>query len=319
MAETTITFTDRDETLRVLGSRDQHLRMIREALGVRILPRDDSVHLEGTEVTVGQAERILEQLRQMARQGPVSPADVRTVLDLVQHAGDRTSPENIALGQTGRNVRPRTDGQALYVRMMRENDVVLCIGPAGTGKTYLAVAMAVNALRQGQIKRIVLCRPAVEAGERLGFLPGDITAKVNPYLRPLLDALDDLLEPDLVRRYMENDLIEICPLAYMRGRTLNQAVIILDEGQNTTVPQMRMFLTRMGMGSKIIVTGDITQVDLPKTVRSGLTDATHRLRDVKRIAVVQLGEKDIVRHPLVQEIVKAYEDVPARKSKRAEG
>jgi phosphate starvation-inducible PhoH-like protein len=173
--------------------------------------------------------------------------------------------------------------------------------------------MAVNLLRQGQVKRIVLVRPAVEAGERLGFLPGDIVAKVNPYLRPLFDALNDMMVPDQVKRYMENDIIEIVPLAYMRGRTLNQAVIILDEGQNTTIPQMKMFLTRMGNGSKIIVTGDITQVDLPRQMRSGLIDAVHRLRDLDQIAIIYLNESDIVRHPLVQKIVRAYEEDKARK------
>ena len=198
---------------------------------------------------------------------------------------------------------------------MRENDLTLCVGPAGTGKTYLAVGMAVSLLRQAQVKKIVLVRPAVEAGERLGFLPGDIVAKVNPYLRPLFDALNDMMEPEQVKRYMENDIIEIVPLAYMRGRTLNHAVIILDEGQNTTVPQMKMFLTRMGNGSKIIVTGDVTQVDLPKQTRSGLIDAVHRLRDVERIAIVYLDEHDIVRHPLVQRIVRAYEDDKPRKKK----
>ncbi len=316
MAETTVTFDDRDETLRVLGSRDQYLRTVREALGVKILPRDHVLHIEGADAPVDQAARIFEQLRQMAKQGPVQPADVQMVLEVVQAGGQRLSPANISVGEGVRNVRPRTDGQGRYVRALRENDVVLCVGPAGTGKTYLAVAMAVNSLRQGQIKRIVLCRPAVEAGERLGFLPGDIAAKVNPYLRPLLDALEDLMPHEMVKRYMEADVIEICPLAYMRGRTLNQAAIILDEGQNTTVPQMRMFLTRMGLGSRITVTGDITQVDLPKPTRSGLIDAIHRFRDIERIGIVHLSEKDIVRHPLVQKIVKAYEEETGRKGKR---
>src|SRR5262249_18339407 len=214
-----------------------------------------------------------------------------------------------------KGVRPRTDGQARYVHAMRDNDVVLCIGPAGTGKTYLAVAYAVSQMRAGLAKRLVLCRPAVEAGERLGFLPGDIAAKINPYLRPLFDALNDLMEPEQVRRYLESDVIEIAPLAYMRGRTLNHAVIILDEGQNTTIPQMKMFLTRMGQNSKIVVTGDVTQVDLPRQMRSGLLDAVNRLKDIERIAIVYLTEQDIRRHPLVQEIVRAYEDEKPRKKK----
>jgi len=212
-----------------------------------------------------------------------------------------------------RAVRPRTDGQGRYVRAMNDNDLTLCVGPGGTGKTYLAVAMAVSLLRRAQVKKIALVRPAVEAGERLGFLPGDIAAKVNPYLRPLFDSLHDMMEPEQVKRYMENDIIEIVPLAYMRGRTLNQALIILDEGQNTSVPQMKMFLTRMGHGSKMIVTGDITQVDLPKHTRSGLADAIQRLRDIPGIAIVYLSENDIVRHPLVQQVVRAYEEEKPRK------
>jgi len=312
MAEKIIEFANRDEIVRVLGSRDQNVRLVREVLGVRLIPRERTLQIEGTEEQVHTAQRVFEQLRQMGQQGPVSLADVRTVLDLVRSGGSELATEGSpALGV--RNVRPRTDGQAYYVRAMQENPVVLCIGPAGTGKTYLAVAMAVHCLKTGNAKRIVLARPAVEAGERLGYLPGDIAAKVNPFLRPLLDALEDMIDPERVRRYMENDVIEICPLAYMRGRTLNQAVIILDEGQNATVAQMRMFLTRMGLGSKIIVTGDITQVDLPKSQPSGLIDAIQRLRGIEGIAIVELGQKDIVRHPLVQKIVHAYEKETPRK------
>jgi phosphate starvation-inducible PhoH-like protein len=312
----TLTLDDRDEALLLFGSRDQHLRMIREALGIRLVARGELVHIDGSEEQVDQADRVFQQLRLiLAKQGKLSMEDVRTVLAVVRAGGDRLGEQNLAVIEPGRHVRPRTDGQARYVNAMRDNDLIMCIGPAGTGKTYLAVGMAVNMLRQSAVKRILLVRPAVEAGERLGFLPGDIAAKVNPYLRPLFDSLNDMLEPDQVKRYMENDIIEIVPLAYMRGRTLNHAVIILDEGQNTTIPQMKMFLTRMGNGSKIIVTGDVTQVDLPRQMRSGLLDAVNRLKDIERIAIVYLSEQDIVRHPLVQEIVRAYEEEKPRKRK----
>jgi len=313
-----LTLEGRDEALRLFGSRDQHLRLIRDALGIRVIARGDTILLEGLDDKVEQAERAFGQLRQMLHtQETLTPEDVRTVLAVVQQGGDLESPQNLTVIEGGRHVRPRTDGQARYVRAMQENDLVMCIGPAGSGKTYLAVGMAVTLLRQAAAKRIVLVRPAVEAGERLGFLPGDIVAKINPYLRPLFDSLNDMMEPDQVKRYMENDIIEIVPLAYMRGRTLNNAVIILDEGQNTTVPQMKMFLTRMGNGSKIIVTGDITQTDLPRQTRSGLIDAVHRLRDLERIGIIYLTEADIVRHPLVQLIVKAYEDDKPRKKERS--
>jgi phosphate starvation-inducible PhoH-like protein len=318
MSEATLTLTldSPGEATQLFGTRDQHLRLIRDALGVRLIARGDTMQIEGTEEKVAQAERIFGQLRQMLRQqGKLSQEDIRTVVEVVQQSGTREGGENLTLVELGRHVRPRTDGQARYVRAMRESDLTFCVGPGGSGKTYLAVGMAVSLLRQGMVKRIVLVRPAVEAGERLGFLPGDIVAKINPYLRPLFDALHDMMEPEQVKRYMENDIIEIVPLAYMRGRTLNAAVIILDEGQNTTIPQMKMFLTRMGQSSKIIVTGDVTQVDLPKQTRSGLSDALNRFRDVERVAIIQLNEHDIVRHPLVQLIVRAYEDDKPRKKK----
>lgn len=306
MAEWNLQFIDQDEMLRILGPRDQNLRYIREAIGVRIIPRDRTLHVEGTDLALSQTERIFNQLRQMARQGELTPSDVQMVVDVIKQGDQPQSPDAFTISQSGRLVRPKTDGQSRYIRAIREHDLVLCVGPAGTGKTYLAVAAAVQALKANQIKRIVLCRPAVEAGERLGYLPGDIEEKVNPYLRPLLDALEDMLPPEQVKRYLENDIIELCPLAYMRGRTLNQAMIILDEGQNTTITQMRMFLTRMGMQSKVIVTGDITQTDLPRNMKSGLADAIHRLRQIEQVAVIQLANADIVRNPLVQRIVEAY-------------
>jgi phosphate starvation-inducible PhoH-like protein len=317
MSEATITLDSREEALLLFGNRDQNLREVRNVLGLQLVGRGDQIILRGEDDKVALAERVFSQLRSMLRQqGSLSGEDVKTVLEVVSQGGERLGPAPDKMGEAGsRYVRPRTDGQARYVRAMREHDLTICVGPAGTGKTFLAVGMAVSMLRQTMVKKIVLVRPAVEAGERLGYLPGDIVAKVNPYLRPLFDALNDMMEPDQVKRYMENDIIEICPLAYMRGRTLNQAVIILDEGQNTTIPQMKMFLTRMGTGSKIIVTGDITQVDLPRQTRSGLIDVVQRLRDVERIAIVHLDEHDIVRNPLVQQILRAYEEERPRKKK----
>jgi phosphate starvation-inducible PhoH-like protein len=312
----TLTLDSRDEAVLLFGSRDQNLRLMRDVLGVKLVARGDIIHIEGSEEQVDQAERAFQQLRLMLKkQGSLTPENVRTVLTIVQAGGEREGPQNLAVVEGGRHVRPRTDGQARYVHAMKDNDLVLCVGPAGTGKTYLAVGMAVSMLRAGVVKRLVLVRPAVEAGEKLGYLPGDIAAKVNPYLRPLYDSLHDMMEPEQVKRYYENDIIEILPLAYMRGRTLNNAAIILDEGQNATVSQMKMFLTRMGNGSKIIITGDVTQLDLPRQTRSGLIDAIQRLKDIERIAIIHLSEQDIVRHPLVQQIVQAYEDDKPRKKK----
>jgi phosphate starvation-inducible PhoH-like protein len=277
---------------------------------VKILARQGEIHVEGTPERVDQARRVFEAMRRLyRRQRTLSSGDVAEIIDEVLGTGggddDRDGGFSILEGK--RAVRARTEGQNRYLKALRDNELVFAVGPAGTGKTYLAVAMAVAALRRGQIKKIVLVRPAVEAGEHLGFLPGDLEAKINPYLRPLLDALHDLMDYDQIRRYMGNDLIEIAPLAYMRGRTLNDAIIILDEGQNATVPQMKMFLTRMGQNARIVVTGDTTQVDLPPGTLNGLTDAVNRLRDVPGIGVVTLERSDIVRHPLVQAIVDAYE------------
>jgi phosphate starvation-inducible protein PhoH and related proteins len=304
-----LTLDSRDEAVLLFGNRDQFLKLVRDALGVRVVARGDTVQFDGPEEVVDQAERAFAQMRSVLRtNGQLANEDVKTILEVVRAGSERNGAQNLTMMDGGKYLRPRTDGQGRYVQALRDNDVTICVGPAGTGKTFLAVGMAVTLLRQGAVKKIVLVRPAVEAGERLGFLPGDLVAKINPYLRPLLDSLNDLIEYEQVKKYMENEVIEIVPLAYMRGRTLNSAVIILDEGQNATVSQMKMFLTRMGMNSKIIVTGDITQIDLPPTLKSGLVDAAQRLKGIPRLAIVYLDEKDIVRHALVQQIVKAYED-----------
>jgi phosphate starvation-inducible PhoH-like protein len=317
MADSTVTrnltLDSREEAVILFGPRDQFLRTIRDALGVRIVARGDMIQIDGSAEAAEQAERAFAQLRQVLRKhGKLTPEDVRTVIEVVHGGTDRGGGHAVTVMESGRHLRPRTDGQGRYIQALKANELVICVGPAGTGKTYLAVGWAVSLLRSGQVKKIVLVRPAVEAGEKLGFLPGDMAAKVNPYLRPLFDALNDIMEPEQVRRYMENDIIEIAPLAFMRGRTLNNACIIMDEGQNATVAQTKMFLTRMGNNSRVVVTGDLTQTDLPKTIRSGLADAVHRLRDVEGLAIVYLDESDIVRNPLVSRIVKAYEDETAK-------
>jgi phosphate starvation-inducible PhoH-like protein len=313
-----LTLDSREEAVILFGPRDTYLKSIRDALGAKIVARGDAIQVEGTEDQVQQTDRAFQQLRSVLRKaGKLTSEDVKTVIDVVRGATDPATGTTLATADGGKYTRPRTDGQGRYVTAMKQNDVVICVGPAGTGKTYLAVGWAVTLLRTQQVKKIVLVRPAVEAGERLGFLPGDLIAKINPYLRPLFDSLNDIMEPESVKRYMEADVIEIVPLAYMRGRTLNQACIIMDEGQNASVGQMKMFLTRMGHGSKVIVTGDMTQIDLPSTIRSGLPDAVQRLKDIKGIAVVHLDEADIVRNPLVQKIVAAYDDEAPKKPKRA--
>jgi phosphate starvation-inducible PhoH-like protein len=251
------------------------------------------------------------------RRGSVTLDDVNRVLGQVRGVTAAGSvPHAIDVPDATRQIRPRSEGQRRYVEAIRNSDLVFAVGPAGTGKTYLAVAMAVQALKRREIRRIVLVRPAVEAGESLGYLPGDMQAKINPYLRPLLDALHEMMDYELIKSHMERDVIEVVPLAYMRGRTMNESFVILDEAQNTSVSQMKMFLTRMGEGSKLVVSGDVTQVDLPPSTRSGLVDALTRLAKIKGVSIVELNESDIVRHRLVQDIVRAYEDHRERGGRR---
>jgi phosphate starvation-inducible protein PhoH and related proteins len=297
-----------DKKLALFGSADRHLRMIRDAFGVQLVSREDELRLAGDKEQVGRAALVLDQMqKKLRRQDWLSVEDVGSAISkAVQHDREQRDGE-IDVYAKGGAIKPKTDGQQRYVEAMFANDLTFCLGPAGTGKTYLAVAVAASLLKRGQARRIVLARPAVEAGERLGFLPGDLQAKVNPYLRPLFDALHDMMDFEQVKRFMVNDVIEVIPLAFMRGRTLNDSVIILDEAQNTTAAQMLMFLTRLGHDSKMIVTGDASQVDLPDGTRSGLADAVDKLRGIKNIGIVELEKGDIVRHRLVQNIVNAYE------------
>jgi phosphate starvation-inducible PhoH-like protein len=318
MSESTLTLGDPQLALQLFGPQDTNLRRVRNQLGVAITHRNGQIRIAGPADSVRLATEILEQLRdKVMHHGTVGPEEVA---DILQHcmsskasqASDRSDltryeKREVAIGNVGRRVKPRTPGQAEYIEAIRAHDMTFCIGPAGCGKTYLAVATAVEAYRAKQMRKIVLVRPAVEAGESLGYLPGDLHEKLNPYLRPLLDAINEMVDFDQVKFLMEQDVIEVIPLAYMRGRTLNSAFVILDEAQNATVAQMKMFLTRMGEGSKVVVSGDISQVDLPAGVTSGLRDAAQRLQGIEGIAMVRLHESDIVRHPLVQRIVAAYE------------
>jgi phosphate starvation-inducible PhoH-like protein len=309
MSRSSIAVVDSKRLVAVFGPRDQHLRRIRSALGVGVSARDDSIQIEGEEAAVLRAAEIFEQLDRIARDhGAVEVADVTQLVSAATGSSQQVPRDPIEVHRPDRQVQPRSAGQAAYVKAIREHDVVVCSGPAGSGKTFLAVAMAVSFLRSEQVRKIVLVRPAVEAGESLGYLPGDLQAKINPYLRPLLDALRDMMDYELLKRLTEQDIVEMVPLAYMRGRTLNNAFIILDEAQNTTVSQMKMFLTRLGVGSKMVISGDTTQIDLPSNRRSGLVDAMERLERVRGCGRVQLGGVDIVRHPLVQRIVEAYGD-----------
>lgn len=290
------------------GSHDRHLRLVRDAFQVHLVARHGLLKLEGEKERVNTSKEVLNRLLEIVRAtGRLDLEDVEQAIIEAKCRARGESVQAIDVFQRGLFIKPKTDGQAKYLEAMGKNDLVFCIGPAGTGKTYLAVAMALSFLKSGRIRRIVLARPAVEAGEKLGFLPGDIKAKVNPYLRPLYDAIADMMDVGHVKKYLESDLIEILPLAYMRGRTLNDAFIILDEAQNCTVKQMKTFLTRLGVKSKVVVTGDITQVDLPAGEISGLIDGQERLMNINNISFVYLTKADIVRHKLVQDIVDAYE------------
>jgi phosphate starvation-inducible protein PhoH and related proteins len=303
-----ITLEQPSKKLALFGSADRHLRLIRDAFTVQLVNREDELRLSGETDQIGKAAKVLDALqKRLRKQDWLTTQEVEQAISLANGGIEVPASERIETFSKGQAVRPKTTGQAKYLAAIAENDLTICCGPAGTGKTYLAVAAAAAMLKRGQIKRLLLARPAVEAGERLGFLPGDLQAKVNPYLRPLFDALGDMMEAEQVKRFMMNDVIEVVPLAFMRGRTLNDSVIILDEAQNTTVSQMLMFLTRLGQGSKMIVTGDVTQVDLPPGTPSGLADALRKLQGLKGIATITLDKADIVRHQLVQDIVLAYE------------
>ena len=312
MTERTIQVDRMENVISVFGSFDQNLRIIESELGVAVTDRDDQLKIQGEAEAVLYAEKAIEGLLSLAARGePIDAQNVRYILKLVRE-GQEDKIGELARGVVcvtakGRPVKPKTIGQTEYVEAIGKNTVTLGVGPAGTGKTYLAVACAVAAFREKSVNRIVLTRPAVEAGERLGFLPGDLQSKVDPYLRPLYDALFDMLGAETYNKYLERGDIEVAPLAYMRGRTLDDSFIIHDEAQNTSREQMKMFLTRLGFGSKVVITGDVTQIDLPGDKPSGLKEAMRVLDGVQDIAICRLTGADVVRHVLVQRIIAAYE------------
>lgn len=314
-------FRDSREMVAVLGENDEYLRLLQQQLDCTLIPRGNELIASGSEEAVGYTEKLVSELLYLYRQGlPVTEHDVKYGLRLV--LGGKESQLHTLYTDTvlttfrGKQVKAKTLGQLQYLKTIGENDITIAIGPAGTGKTYLAVAMAVKALKNKEVERIILTRPAVEAGEKLGFLPGDLQEKVDPYLRPLYDALYEMLGMEVFQKHLARGTIEVAPLAYMRGRTLNDAFIILDEAQNTTAEQRRMALTRFGFGSKLVITGDATQVDLPSGKQSGLTNAAYVLRNVPGIGIIQFSERDVVRHEIVGAIIKAYENYDRKKKEK---
>jgi phosphate starvation-inducible PhoH-like protein len=317
--EVTIELDLPHKQLELFGPADTHLRLLRESLGVQITARNRKLIIIGQEKKVRQTAMVIDKMQKhLSLRQSLGADDITAILATVEGKSARLteSPMAIHVFSHKKVIEPKTKGQLKYTETMMANDLTFCIGPAGTGKTYLAVAVAVSMLRKKQIRRIILARPAVEAGEKLGFLPGDLQAKVNPYLRPLFDALEDMMDFTQMKKFMELDIIEIIPLAFMRGRTLNESIIICDEAQNTSTMQMMMILTRLGQGSKMIVTGDITQIDLENGQKSGMIEAIEILRRIKGIGYVELVQKDIVRHNLVKKIVREYKKLRGKKISR---
>ena len=309
--EITIPIDDPGRRTALYGTADRNLRLIRAAFGVQISARDGAIRIRGPADAARKAARVVEELQRCLRDRPdITDELIQGLIGNAALEGGVGQTDALSVFLPSATIVPKGEGQRRYVEAIHQDDLVFCLGPAGTGKTYLAVAVAVSMLKQHKIKRIVLVRPAVEAGEKLGYLPGDMQAKVNPYLRPLFDAMHDMMSFDQIKRFMQNDVIEVIPLAFMRGRTLNSAAIILDEAQNATVSQMLMFLTRLGHDSKMIVTGDDSQSDLCSGEASGFTDGVRRLKGTEGVAVLRLTQQDIVRHPLVQRVVEAYAQGP---------
>ena len=321
MIEQTINIERMEDVVDVFGSFDENIKLVEHELNVTVVSRDNQLKVSGEAENVMHAVKAIEGLLGLAgRKETITEQNVRYIINLVK-AGNESHINDIArdvlcVTAKGKPIKAKTLGQKRYVDAIKKNTITLGIGPAGTGKTYLAVAAAVAAFRDKQVNRIILTRPAVEAGERLGFLPGDLQSKVDPYLRPLYDALFEMLGPETYQKYLERGNIEVAPLAYMRGRTLDASFIILDEAQNTSREQMKMFLTRLGFGSKIVITGDITQIDLPRDTVSGLKEAMRVLDGVEDIAICRLNESDVVRHVIVQRIIKAYEADENRRAKK---
>ena len=320
MIEKTMEVDRMEDVISVFGSFDQNLRMIETEYNVRVTDRDEQIHITGEAENVLYAEKAIAGLLSLAAKGEeIGEQNVRYIFRLVREGREQKIQELagdvVCITAKGKPIKAKTLGQRAYLDAIEQNTITLGVGPAGTGKTYLAVAEAVAAFRAERVNRIILTRPAVEAGERLGFLPGDLQSKVDPYLRPLYDALFDMLGAETYQKYLERGNIEVAPLAYMRGRTLDDSFIILDEAQNTSREQMKMFLTRMGFGSKVVITGDITQIDLPTDKISGLKEAMKVLRDVEGVGICQLTQEDVVRHVMVQRIIEAYARYEDRRKK----